>query len=114
MLPFSQERRFQHNDDKDWTGYLNFTWETPFEHQFKAVWKAGGMYRNKKRNNRYYSYIFSPTDISATLDGNELDAFDGIDWTIKTPRSQASQAQLRLQGTYRSHLRHGDALIKTR
>ena len=91
VLPFSQERRFQHNDDKDWTGYLNFTWETPFEHQFKAVWKVGGMYRNKKRNNRYYSYIFSPTDISATLDGNELDAFDGIDWTIKTPRSQASQ-----------------------
>jgi len=91
VLPFSQERRFQHNDDKDWTGYLNFTWETPFEHHFKAVWKAGGMYRNKKRNNRYYSYIFSPTDISATLDGNGLDAFDGIDWTVKTPRSQASQ-----------------------
>jgi TonB-dependent receptor len=91
VLPFSQERRFQHNDDKDWTGYLNFTWETPFEHHFKAVWKAGGMYRNKKRNNRYYSYIFNPADISATLDGNGLDAFDGIDWTIKTPRSQASQ-----------------------
>lgn len=49
------------------------------------------MYRNKKRNNRYYSYIFSPTDNGATLSSNDVDAFDGIDWTLKTPRSQASQ-----------------------
>lgn len=91
IFPASQERRFQHNDDKDWTGYLNLTWETPFEHHFKALWKAGAMYRNKKRNNRYYSYIFSPTDNGATLSSNDVDAFDGIDWTLKTPRSQASQ-----------------------
>ena len=91
IYPASQERRFQHNDDKDWTGYLNLTWETPFEHDFKALWKAGAMYRNKKRNNRYYSYIFSPTDNDATLMENGVDAFDGIDWTLKTPRAQASQ-----------------------
>lgn len=91
IFPSSQERRFQHNDDKDWTGYLNLSWETPFEHHLKALWKAGAMYRNKKRNNRYYSYIFSPTDNGATLSSNDIDAYDGIDWTLKTPRSQASQ-----------------------
>lgn len=89
--PASQERRFQLNDDKDWTGYLNFTWETPFEYDVKAVWKAGGMYRNKKRSNRYYSYIFSPDSNDELLADNSMSAYDGIDWTCKTPRSQASQ-----------------------
>jgi TonB-dependent receptor len=91
IFPASQERRFQHNDDKDWTGYINLSWETPFEKSLKALWKAGGMYRNKKRNNRYYSYIFAPTDNGIILSSNDIDAFDGIDWTLKTPRSQASQ-----------------------
>lgn len=91
IFPASQERRFQHNDDKDWTGYVNLSWETPFEHSLKALWKAGAMYRNKKRNNRYYSYIFSPADNGILLSSNDIDAFDGIDWTLKTPRSQASQ-----------------------
>lgn len=91
IFPASQERRFQHNDDKDWTGYINLSWETPFERNMKALWKAGAMYRNKKRNNRYYSYIFSPSDNGIVLSSNDLDAFDGIDWTLKTPRSQASQ-----------------------
>ncbi|MGI6242284.1 MAG: TonB-dependent receptor domain-containing protein [Prevotella sp.] len=91
IFPFSQERRFQHNDDKDWTGYINLSWETPFENGLKALWKTGAMYRNKKRNNRFYSYIFSPTDNGAVLSSNDIDAFDGIDWTLKTPRSQASQ-----------------------
>jgi outer membrane receptor protein involved in Fe transport len=91
IFPASQERRFQHNDDKDWTGYVNLSWETPFEKNLKALWKTGAMYRNKKRNNRYYSYIFSPSDNGAILSSNDIDAFEGIDWTLKTPRSQASQ-----------------------
>ncbi len=90
-LPKSMERRFQHNTDKDWAGYLNFSYDTHFAHGVDATWKAGGQYRRKERGNRYYSYIFNPANISQQLDGNGFDQFTSIDWTCKTPYSQASQ-----------------------
>ena len=90
-LPKSMERRFQHNTDKDWAGYLNFSYDTHFSHGVDATWKAGGQYRRKERGNRYYSYIFNPANISQQLDGNGFDQFASIDWTCKTPYSQASQ-----------------------
>ena len=90
-LPKSMERRFQHNTDKDWAGYLNFSYDTHFAHSVDATWKAGGQYRRKERGNRYYSYIFNPANISQQLDGNGFDQFASIDWTCKTPYSQASQ-----------------------
>lgn len=90
-LPKNMERRFQHNTDKDWAGYLNFSYDTHFAHDVDATWKAGGQYRRKERGNRYYSYIFNPANISQQLDGNGFDQFASIDWTCKTPYSQASQ-----------------------
>ena len=90
-LPKDMERRFQHNDDKDWAGYINLSYTTHFSGKTDAVWKAGAQYRKKERNNRYYSYIFGPTDISQQLNGNGFDQFQSIDWTCKTPYSQASQ-----------------------
>lgn len=90
-LPKSMERRFQHNTDKDWAGYLNFSYDTHFAHGADATWKAGGQYRRKERGNRYYSYIFNPANISQQLDGNGFDQFASIDWTCKTHYSQASQ-----------------------
>ena len=90
-LPKSMERRFQHNNDKDWAGYLNMTLNTSLTDDLKATWKAGGQYRRKERNNRFYSYIFSPTDISQRLDGNGFDQYSNINWTCKTPYTQASQ-----------------------
>ena len=86
----SQERRFQHNDDKDWTGYLNLTYDTPLGKGYDALWKAGAMYRYKKRNNRYYQYKFAP-DGAQTFDNCDFDVYDDITWKINTPRSTASQ-----------------------
>ena len=90
-MPKDMERRFQHNTDKDWAGYLNLSYDTRFSHGISALWKAGAQYRRKERGNRYYSYVFSPTDISQQLDGNGFDQFASINWTCKTPYSQASQ-----------------------
>ena len=90
-MPKGMERRFQHNTDKDWAGYLNLSYDTRFSHGISALWKAGAQYRRKERGNRYYSYVFSPTDISQQLDGNGFDQFASINWTCKTPYSQASQ-----------------------
>ena len=90
-LPKSAERRFQHNKDTDWAGYINLSYDTHFANDVEALWKAGAQYRRKERSNRYYSYIFNPADISQTLDGNGLDQYATIDWVCKTPYSQASQ-----------------------
>ena len=90
-MPKDMERRFQHNTDKDWAGYLNLSYDTRFSRGISALGKAGAQYRRKERGNRYYSYVFSPTDISQQLDGNGFDQFASINWTCKTPYSQASQ-----------------------
>ena len=90
-MPKDMERRFQHNIDKDWAGYLNLSYDTRFSRGISALWKAGAQYRRKERGNRYYSYVFSPTDISQQLNGNGFDQFASINWTCKTPYSQASQ-----------------------
>ena len=90
-MPKNMERRFQHNTDKDWAGYINLAYNSQLGNDINALWKAGAQYRRKERGNRYYSYIFNPTDISQKLDGNGLDQFAAIDWTCKTPYSQASQ-----------------------
>lgn len=90
-LPKSMERRFQHNSDKDLAGYINISYDTHFSDNTHALWKAGAQYRRKTRENRYYSYIFNPSDISQQLDGNGFDQFEQIGWVCKTPYSQASQ-----------------------
>ena len=90
-FPKDAERRFQHNMDTDWAGYINLTYDTHFANDVEALWKAGAQYRRKERCNRYYSYIFRPADNAQDLDGNGLELFDNIDWVCKTPYSQASQ-----------------------
>lgn len=90
-FPKDAERRFQHNMDTDWAGYINLTYDTHFANDVETLWKAGAQYRRKERSNRYYSYIFSPADNAQDLDGNGLEQFDNVDWVCKTPYSQASQ-----------------------
>ena len=90
-FPKDAERRFQHNKDTDWAGYINLTYDTRLANDVEALWKAGAQYRRKERSNRYYSYIFSPADNAQDLDGNGLEQFDNVDWVCKTPYSQASQ-----------------------
>ena len=88
-VPNSMERRFQHNDDKDWTGQINLTYNTAFS-GLDFMLKGGAMYRNKKRNNRFYSYLFNP-EHGQTLDDDSYAQYDNISWYCRTPRAQASQ-----------------------
>ena len=89
--PKGMERRFQHNEDTDWAGYVNFNFRQYISGGARLDWKAGAQYRRKERANRYYSYKFNPSDISQRLDGNGFDQYSLIDWTCATPYSQASQ-----------------------
>ena len=88
-VPNFMERRFQHNDDKDWTGQINLTYNTAFS-GLDFMLKGGAMYRNKKRNNRFYSYLFNP-EHGQTLDDDSYAQYDNISWYCRTPRAQASQ-----------------------
>lgn len=88
-VPNSMERRFQHNDDKDWTGQINVTYNTAFS-GLDFMFKGGAMYRNKKRNNRFYSYLFNP-EHGHRLDDDSYAQYDNISWYCRTPRAQASQ-----------------------
>ncbi len=88
-VPNSMERRFQHNDDKDWTGQINLTYNTAFS-GLDFMLKGGAMYRNKKRNNRFYSYLFNP-EHGQKLDDDSYAQYDNISWYCRTPRAQASQ-----------------------
>lgn len=58
-FPKDAERRFQHNMDTDWAGYINLTYDTHFANDVEALWKAGAQYRRKERSNRYYSSLLS-------------------------------------------------------
>lgn len=84
------ERRFQHNTDKDWAGYINLTYNTVFN--FGNIdWKAGAMYRRKERESRYYSYQFKPAKGFDDAPADGIYGLDQIQWDVKTPRAQASQ-----------------------
>lgn len=90
-LPKNAERRFQHNKDTDWAGYINLAYDAHLADKLDALWKVGAQYRRKERSNRFYSYVFNPADISQQLDGNGYEQFANVDWVCKTPYSQASQ-----------------------
>ena len=51
-LPKNMERRFQHNTDKDWAGYINLAYNSQLGNDVNALWKAGVQYRRKERGNR--------------------------------------------------------------
>lgn len=59
----SMSRTWVKNSDKDLSGYLNLTRQFRlFNTSFEL--KAGGLYRDKKRNNTYYSYTLNPLRIA--------------------------------------------------
>lgn len=52
-------RNWQHNSDKDWSGYVNLTKQARLLQRTLEI-KAGGMARDKKRDNFYNSYDLNP------------------------------------------------------
>jgi outer membrane receptor protein involved in Fe transport len=52
-------RNWGHNSDKDWSGYLNVTKQTRLFQRSLEI-KAGGMVRDKKRDNFYNAYDLNP------------------------------------------------------
>lgn len=82
----SSERRWEDNRDRDLAGYLNIN------HSYNLGFanlksKAGALYRDKARTNRFVQYDFRPhTNSSRPVQGVDFNEIDEIDWRLSTPR----------------------------
>ena len=77
------ERQWTRNTDKDLSGYVNFTYSPKF-FGLKSSFKAGGMFRHKKRDNYFNSYSLAATlnaDGSPQIFTNIFDAQYGFKGT---------------------------------
>jgi hypothetical protein len=92
--PYGAERRWEHNNDRDWAGYLNLLYAAFPDRPYKIDFSAGGMYRDKQRNNFYNAYLFLPYDEDKPSMNNNL--IKGIDW------NDYSEIKFRLHNPYGS------------
>lgn len=69
-----------HNEDRDLTGYVNLT----YTYSPKIEFAAGGMYRDKDRNNFYNDY-----SLATVLPGGNRQVFTSIDKTVFTFRPES-------------------------
>lgn len=78
------ERRFEHNSDRDIAGYLNLKYDKELD-WFTLNVKAGGMYRDKSRENTHITYNFTPGGTSRPVQGVDFSTIDEIQWSVQTP-----------------------------
>jgi outer membrane receptor protein involved in Fe transport len=74
-------RRWEHNTDKDWAGYLNLIY-TPIIANTLVELTAGGLYRDKKRTsffNEYKFFAILNTDYKS-IQGRDWTDFSDIQW----------------------------------
>lgn len=73
-------RRWEHNSDRDWAGYLDLSYNWGF-----CDFSLGGMCRNKKRNSFFNEYTFDSATGTGHVQmfGQDWNNFDGI---LITPR----------------------------
>ena len=72
------DRRWEHNTDADKALYLYFSY-TIESNKAKWILEAGGLYREKNRDNFYNQYQFRPLDESKPP-GSQNNLIKGIDW----------------------------------
>lgn len=79
------ERRWEHNSDRDLAGYLNLKYRENVGFADLEI-KAGGMYRDKDRSNKYVSYRFIPSAATRPIQGQDFNTLDEIDWKVSAPK----------------------------
>lgn len=82
-------RRWDHNSDRDIAGYLDLTYHISV-FNLPIEWKAGGLYRDKQRENFYNNYTLSPVSVSKY--GVDFTDYTDISWKVETPRGAVSTA----------------------
>jgi len=74
-------RRWEHNTDKDWAGYLNFIF-TPVIAKTPVELSTGGLYRDKTRTSFFNEYKFFAILNSdyKSIQGRDWTSFSDIQW----------------------------------
>ena len=107
-LPKNAERRFQHNKDTDWAGYIN-------SHTTHISATALTLYGKPERNIAARSAATDTTRISSILPtsrrSSTATAMTSLPMSTGCARLRILNltAQLRLKGAYRRYLCHGDS-----
>jgi TonB-dependent receptor len=74
------DRRWEHNADEDWAGYLNLTYShVPEAQGVEVKLQAGALYRDKQRSNFFNQYDFRPYDEDKP-EGARANLIKGVDW----------------------------------
>jgi TonB-dependent receptor len=72
------DRRWEHNEDKDWTGAFNLTY-TLSRNKTQTDFSAGILYRDKQRANFFNQYDFRPYDENKP-EGSRNNLIKETDW----------------------------------
>ncbi len=88
--PGAADRRWEHNTDRDLTGYLNLTYNQAIA-GLPVDWMLGSMYRDKKRNNFYNQYHFDALNPNA-LYGKDFTDYSDIAWRLGNPKGSVGSA----------------------
>lgn len=83
-------RRWEHNSDRDISGYLNVIYNMPVG-SAQVEWTLGGLYRDKSRSNFYNNYQLRPADPYAEY-GKDFTDYTQIRWTVQNPRGSVASA----------------------
>ncbi len=81
-------RRWEHNEDRDLAGYLNLAWHKQLN-KMRLELKAGGMYRDKQRNNFYNNYQLRPANLQAEY-GKDFTEYNQIQWEVQNPQGSVA------------------------
>lgn len=105
----SISRRWEHSDDRDFSGYVNISYLQKMKHHQSIEWSTGGMYRDKKRSNFNNEYYF--TNQAGTPNvlvyGRDFNDFTDIPLDVYNPQGSASNAL-----TYDAYERIGAAYLQ--
>lgn len=74
------ERRWDHNSDQDLSALANANYNLKL-HSATLKFQAGGLFRNKVRDNFYVKYTLKPVDTN-----QKFETLDQIKWTVYTPK----------------------------
>jgi len=74
------ERRWDHNSDQDLSALANANYNLKLQ-SATLKFQAGGLFRNKVRDNFYVKYTLKPVDTN-----QKFETLDQIKWTVYTPK----------------------------
>ena len=80
------ERRWEHNSDMDFAGYLNISYRFEFANASTLLLQAGGMYRDKSRSSLFNKYTFDSGTDDPQYYGDGEGQWNNFDQLILKPR----------------------------